>query len=163
MLLPNKLDGPSFFLSINKPSLLWSGGTCSDLRIKRPFPFLAFCSHCFRNEESLLALVFDCCLRTRLRGCPRAAFLEVTYFFHLTVTSCPTSKAACAKLRALFGGSRVQTTIFSWHGNQTQELGGRGLPYSYLLPGKVHRTPIVNNWSTQAFTYLSPKRQRFLH
>lgn len=85
--LCKSLDGPCSFSQCNRANaaVIWQG-------LLSPED-----GGVMRSHLPLWLLVFDCHLRTRLRGCHRAAFLEVTCFFHLA-TPHPTSKAVCAKL-----------------------------------------------------------------
>lgn len=86
--LSNRLDGPPSFTPCNQAntSVVWQDLLWHEDR------------EVVRSHFPVRLLVFDCHLRMGLRGCHRAAFLEVTYFFHLAVTPHPTSKAVCAKL-----------------------------------------------------------------
>lgn len=110
----NRLDGPPSFTPCNQANaaVVWQDLLWPEDR------------EVMRSHFPLRLLVFDCHLRTGLRGCHRAAFLEVTYFFHLAVTPHPTSKAVCAKFCACLVASesrpqsfhRVEAKPWSWAG-----------------------------------------------
>lgn len=84
----------------------------------------------------------------------------MTYYFHVAPTCISHTQQICVcQIMCLFGSSRVHTPSFLKVGIKPRNW--EGSPASYLLSGEMHLPFLASKWSTDAFTFISPKRRRF--